>query len=195
MLNRQLRARKSNTSLGVRWCENAVQLDASRQETKQMATKKNPCNDPLFLCSTAPIVFTALHLNGLEYTCRTDPCAVMPQRYVSGNWLGGGGERVDSVEAPKFELYGEAKHAGLVQAGKNKRWQTYIFKPNYVVARAAGVTEADISQKVPKTDFGSQLRKTNTNAANIYTLEYSITKDGNDELGYGFGLTPPFLIH
>ena len=41
-------------------------VDASCREAKQTTTQ-NPCNDPLFSCSPAPIVFTALHLDGLEY--------------------------------------------------------------------------------------------------------------------------------
>ncbi|KAH8798031.1 hypothetical protein DL96DRAFT_1639725 [Flagelloscypha sp. PMI_526] len=49
-------------------------VDASCREAKQTTTQ-NPCNDPLFSCSPAPIVFTALHLNGLDYACRTDPRA------------------------------------------------------------------------------------------------------------------------
>lgn len=47
-------------------------FDDSCNVMKEVITS-NPCTEGTFDCSPAPITFTGLHLNGLNYACRGDP--------------------------------------------------------------------------------------------------------------------------
>ncbi|KAI5987472.1 hypothetical protein EDD15DRAFT_2580698 [Pisolithus albus] len=60
-----------NADVGVCKCQQWGVLDDSCNVVYQVIAS-NPCTAGVFDCSPAPVTFTALHFNGVDYACRPD---------------------------------------------------------------------------------------------------------------------------